>query len=117
LTTNLDRLVFSFQAREGYNMNSPKMNWDRVCREARERSHGVDWISYRRRFFRWLGDEADDESDNTVWESLSEAERDEIVAKLMSETRGPEWKNPLEREQEDVWLPNEDADDSGYNSQ
>ena len=82
-----------------------KMKWGKVHKENLERGHGVEWVEQPRKELRPMRDpEAEEEKER---ERMYQEIDHEPVTQTVSDW--PEWKNPLEREQEDLWLPTEEG--------
>ena len=82
-----------------------KMKWGKVHKENLERGHGVEWVERPPKELSPMRDpEAEEEKER---ERMYQEIDSEPLIRTVSDW--PEWRNPLEREQEDLWLPTEEG--------
>jgi hypothetical protein len=91
-------------------VGSRKLDWDKVNKENRERTHGREWASHRRPHFRPSPSNEPDngEPEEADPSTLPESVIDELMADIRKEDHRPKWENPLEREQEDLQTDKKD---------
>jgi hypothetical protein len=81
-------------------MDSPKMNWDKVRMEGKERAQGIEWTGRRRHFRPWVTEssiEQDEEAAEAEFALLPPEVKDRIenAARESADLR-PQWKSPLD---------------------
>jgi len=95
--------------------DSPKMDWDKVHKEDKERTQGVEWTGRRKTYRPWVTESSIEEEEEKADRELEierasespemKAMREEATKKMLedlekAENSRPKWKSPLDDEDE-----------------